>query len=516
MTQNINLTIPVIEKISSGSWSWGWATPGGDNSPIQQRDQYLVATQPENKKGTFVNHKDGISSKSVPGMNGVSAFSFNTTEWVSVCGNTNRPSHNTQNAYEIANGENVVTAQSDLWVEKLNSSITGNFFYGFKKEDFEITTYNNFIYDLENEENITQSWDFEHWSLVQTIANGDVILRWEENGELYTTKKVDNTIEIYQWDWYEYQKTNEIVMEHPFRIIWPYINESRMVSNASWWRFSRVDYYYNIYKLNFSTWTLENLKTFHDFSQKSDWSWQSQYYSEWGIRTWIIIYNNKILFCDAIEYVNDSGFPNSAIKYSLYNSSTWVFRDDIVFSWDTDNRSIAFQSEFISDSTRTIWWIDSRANNQRMWFNFETETSVYDKQDTDWRITTKDFYQWITLPNNKYRFVDDCEWWNYLFVNHVINRLEDEISSQKICEFILDWDTIFSISKNDPFTTSWKEIFNQWWTYETLSNQVSFFSNGAYTKNDFSQTQTTLTASIKSNLPKAYGVMQNDVSIIKY
>ena len=340
MTQNINLTIPVIEKISSGSWSWGWATPGGDTDPMQSWISYVIATQPGNKKSIFVNNKDGsYNLNNIPSDSGTTVTLQN---WRSA-GIGNKTNTTETYLYELTRWDYYTIFEKDLWIQKLNSQTNTKIYMWFKASDYETLTAWAYL----------QDWTAT--TLPENIPTENDLVYYEQNWEKYFF-----TLQSVTWiynKWWDFDigvyKINWTTSEFVKTISWHRSSSPRTwegtihicsVSNyIDIWCCTKPWYYWEnrhyIVKIDVANWTVEEIDCSESHGDQYNWSTTCTYaVNEWKYyickwawswssaqyRTYIFDIENDT--CDISEWQH-LVYNDWAVKMQTSVWEVWLYHD---------------------------------------------------------------------------------------------------------------------------------------------------------------------------------------------
>lgn len=518
MTQNINLTIPVIEKISTWGGSGGGSTPGGDTEPIQTFEWYIVPTQPGNKAGTMLNVKSypNIRSAWFPrgnayGILGQVWWSNATIDWKEV--NYTRTSINlftniNPYLYKANNKwEEVIAQRVDLWVEKLNTTATVWHEIIFDPNEFEYKETSWFTYNPTND-----TLDFmESENVFDKLIRGQGIDCFTEDGHTYSLGFDGNNINLYEVNFPSVTFVRK-VLDGNWVIYWNKVVKRADTKNGDYLTFSCAVY---------SCTTAETTEIYtHEFERK-------YVYQEWTICD-VVVYNRQE---DKIAFFHGNKTNNS----SWSNSQACVFVDSnntCTPAWSTnrwDNDSYYSTWYYVTDEN--IVTVTRRLNSPELSINFQTNSFGHDGTQHD--INNVDYVSTAIASLNtdkgisadlKRIIVDRVGWDNYIASKNMISIDQDITTDWKVIEFFLDDESTFVLTvdglqnlNHSNFSTI-ANLIKYWYT-ESLSNMNNYrwiIELRNYTKTDFAQTQTSIINKIKFYVPIVQAATVSNVTFLKY
>ena len=523
MTQNINLTIPVIEKISTWGGSGGGSTPGGDTEPIQTFEWYIVPTQPGNKAGTMLNVKSypNINKSGFPRGNAYGIY--RSIGWINknIDGkevtlsytNTTNTSISNLNPY-LYKAENVwetLTSQRiDLGVEKLNTTATIWHEVVFRLNEFEHKKTSWFTYNPTND-----TLDFmESENVFDKLIRGQGIDCFTEDGHTYSLGFDGNNINLYEVNFPSVTFVRK-VLDGNGVIYWNKVVKRTDSKNGDYLTFSCTVY---------SCTAAETTEIYtHEFAR--------QYvYQTWDICN-VVIYNRQE---DKIAFFHGNQTHNS----SWSNSQACVFVDSnntCTPSWSTnrwDNDSYYSTWYYVTDENIvTVTW---RSNSPELSINFQTNS--FGRDGTQHDINNVDYVSTAIASLNtdknisadlKRMIVDRVGWDDYIASKNMVSIDQDITTDWKIIEFFLDDDSTFVLTVDEllSITGVWQDA-NQffaklikYWYAESI-NYLDTYTFIIYvepfSKTDFSQTQTSITNTIKFYVPGVQAFTVSNVTFLKY
>lgn len=519
MTQNINLTIPVIEKISTWGGSGGGSTPGGDTEPIQTFEWYIVPTQPGNKAGTMLNVKSypniktaGFPRGNAYGIIGWLWWNRITIDWKETrYGYIPKTQHTNIKPYLYKTNnkwEGIVAQRVDLWVEKLNTTATVTHDIIFDLDEFEHKETSWFTYNPTND-----TWDFmESENVFDKLIRGQGIDCFTENGHTYSLGFDGNNINLYEVNFPSVTFVRK-VLDGNGVIYWNKVVKRSESKNGNYLTFSCAVY------LCTAAETTEIYT--HEFERK-------YVYQTWDICN-VVIYNRQE---DKIAFFHGNQTHNS----SWDNSQACVFVDSnntCTPAWSTniwDNDSYYSTWYYVTDENIvTVTW---RLNSPEISINFQTNSFWRDSTQHD--INNVDYVSTAIASLNtdksisadlKRMIVDRVGWDDYIASKNMFSIDQDITTDWKIIEFFLDDDRTFVLTVDDLTNIGANNNFNflanliKYWYAESISTMDTYrwvIELANYTKTDFSQTQTSIINTIKFYVPGVQATTVSNVTFLKY